>query len=347
MTEPSFPDPGHSASQSGPGKPATGPASGLVTRPVTRLTARQVTGLVTGLMSRGFSNAYLLLTLAALFWAGNAIGGKFALGVITPTTLTFLRWAVATVLVGLIAAPKLRQDFAAARRHWRQLLTLGAVGLGAFNLSLYAALEYTTAINVTIEQSAMPILIILINYVLYRQRIRALQGLGIALTIAGVVLTVTHGNPFALLESGINRGDGIMVIAILLYSGYTVALRNRPAMHWLSLLFVLCVGAMLLATPFYLVEGIRDGFTVPPLRGWMIVGYGVLFPTLGSQLFFIRGVELIGANRAGVFINLVPIFGTVLAVLVLAEAFRLHHLLGLILVLGGITLVERYRRTEA
>jgi drug/metabolite transporter (DMT)-like permease len=290
-----------------------------------------------------FSNAYLLLGLTALFWAGNAIAGRFAAGVITPTTLTFLRWSIATLLIGFLAAPHLRRDLLALRRHWLLVFSLGALGFAAFNLLLYQALNHTTAINVTIEQSAMPVLIMVVNFLAFGQRLRVLPLIGVAATIGGVVVTATRGSPLSLIALDINRGDAIMMGAVVLYAGYTVALRFKPSVHWLSLLFAMAASALLFTVPFFVVEVVGGDFAVPSIEGWLIVAYTAVFPSVLSQLFFMRGVELMGSNRAGVFINLVPIFGSLLAVLLLDEAFRGYHLLGLVLVLGGIALVERFR----
>lgn len=291
-------------------------------------------------------NAYTLLVLTTLFWAGNAIAGKLAAGVIDPVELTFFRWLVACALVFVAARPHLARDWATMRRHLPLLFALGALGLAAFNFALYGALHHTTAINVTIEQSCMPVLIMLANYLFFRQRIGAVQGVGVVLTIAGVVLTATRGAPLEVLETGINRGDAIMMLGVLLYGGYTVALRFRPQIHWMSLMLALAVSALVFSAPFYVAEGLREGFQAPGAKAWTIVVYTAIFPSLLSQVFFIRGVSMIGPNRAGLFINLVPIFGALLAVLLLGEDFRAYHLAGLVLVLGGIALAERFRRAE-
>ena len=122
-----------------------------------------------------------------------------------------------------------------------------------------------------------------------------------------------------------------------------MALRFKPSVHWLSLLFAMALSALLAATPFFVVEVLQGSFAAPTPRGWLIILYTGVFPSLLAQLFFLRGVELIGSNRAGLFINLVPIFGALLAVVILGEDFQSYHLLGLVLVLGGITVAERFR----
>jgi drug/metabolite transporter (DMT)-like permease len=288
------------------------------------------------------ANPYTLLTLTTLFWAGNAIAGRFAAGVISPVTLTFTRWLIAAALFYLFARPHLKRDWAIIRRHIPYLFGLGAVGLTAFNIFFYWALNYTTAINVTIEQSAMPVLIIVANYLFFSLRITALQALGVLLTIVGVIVTATRGSPMDVLETGVNRGDALMMLCVLLYGSYTVALRFRPDIHWMSLMFVLTFSAVIFSAPFYAIEVYRDGFTLPGPEAWAIIAYTAIFPSMLSQLFFIRGVAILGPNRAGLFINLVPLFGAVLAVVILGEVFRAYHLAGLLLVVGGIAMAERF-----
>ncbi len=288
------------------------------------------------------ANPYALLTLTTLLWAGNAIAGKLAAGVISPVALTFARWLLACVAFYFFARPHLDSDWPAIRKSLPLLFGLGALGFSAFNFGLYGALHYTTAINVTIEQSAMPVLIIFANYLFFSVRITGLQGVGVLLTIIGVLVTATRGSPLAVLESGVNRGDVVMMLAVLLYGSYTVALRFRPDIHWTSLMFVLTCSAAVFALPFYAVEILRDGFRMPGPEAWAIIAYTVIFPSMMSQAFFIRGVAMLGANRAGLFINLVPIFGALLAVLILGESFRPYHMVGLALVLGGIAIAERF-----
>jgi drug/metabolite transporter (DMT)-like permease len=288
------------------------------------------------------ANPYALLTLTTLLWAGNAIAGKLAADVISPVALTFARWLIACVAFYFLARPHLNSDWPAIRKSLPLLFGLGALGFSAFNFGLYWALHYTTAINVTIEQSAMPVLIIFANYLFFSIRITGLQAVGVLLTIIGVLVTATRGSPLAVLESGINRGDAVMMLAVLLYGSYTVALRFRPDIHWTSLMFVLTCSAAVFAAPFYAVEILRDGFRMPGPEAWAIIAYTAIFPSMVSQIFFIRGVAILGANRAGLFINLVPIFGALLAVLILGESFRLYHLVGLALVLGGIAMAERF-----
>lgn len=290
--------------------------------------------------------AYLQLVCATLFWAGNAIAGKLAAGTVTPVALTFYRWLGASLVLLVMTRAQLRRDAQALAAAAPRLFALGAIGFAGFNFALYHALHYTTALNVTIEQSCMPVLIALGGLLLFRERASHLQLLGIALTVCGVLVTVAHGDPISILHMDLNRGDGIMLLGVLCYAGYTLGLRYRPAVHPGSLLCALALAATLTSAVAYLPEAVAGPARIPP-RGWALIAYTALLPSLVSQLFYIRGVAALGATRAGLFVNLVPIFGAALSVALLGEQLRAFHVLGLLLVLGGIGLAERHRPRAA
>ncbi len=292
-------------------------------------------------------NAYLLLTLTTLFWGGNAIAGKLAVGHISPMVLTSVRWAMATLVMLVIGLPQLRRDWAVIRANWLLLFALGAVGFTLFNAVFYSAVHYTSAINASIEQAGMPMLIFVFNFVLYRMGVSWGQIIGFTLSLVGVALTASHGDLTTLAELDMNRGDALMLLAIVLYAGYTVALRYKPQLHWKSLMLAMCIAAFVSSLPFAVWELSGDGGLLPDARGWIIAAYTAIFPSIMSQLFYIRGVELIGANRSGLFINLVPIFGTLLSIALLGETFHAYHAMALVLVLGGIGLAEHSGRKRA
>lgn len=287
--------------------------------------------------------AYLLLFLTALFWGGNAVAGKLAIGHVSPMILTAMRWGFAFVILLAIGWPRLRGDWPRVRHHWLYLIVLGMLGFTVFNVALYSALLFTSAINASIEQAAMPMVIFLANFLLFRMRVAAAQIAGFLISIAGVMLTASHGDPARLLKLDVNFGDALMVVAVLVYGGYTVALRFKPAIHWQSLMIALTFGAFVTALPFAAAEAAYGTLILPDARGWAIVAYTAIFPSILAQIFYIRGVELIGGNRAGLFINLVPVCGTLLSILILGEAFHFYHAIAMALVLGGIWLAEHRR----
>ena len=284
--------------------------------------------------------AYLFLLFTTLLWGGNSVAGKLAVDHISPMTLVFLRWVLAVLIMLPIGWRTLREDWPIVRKHWIVLAALGASGFTFFNTIFYTALTYTTAINVSIEQAAIPVLIIIANFFLFRLRVNWAQIVGVVLTIAGVVLTASHGDPRQLLKLELNFGDAIMLVAVLLYSGYSVGLRLKPAMRWQSLMLAMSVAALVTSLPFFLWEVAAGKVIVPDARGWAVTLYTAIGASIVSQIFYIRGNELIGANRAGLFINLVPIFGTLLSVLIVGETFQPYQALALALVLGGIALAE-------
>ena len=304
------------------------------------MTSRQVSPAVHLL-----THHYLLLTITALVWGGNAVAGKLAVGHISPFLLTLLRWAVACAVLLPFAIPHLKQDWNTIRKNLPFLMALGAIGFGIFNNLMYLALNYTTAINVAIEQGSMPLIVFALNYVLFRTRVTSFQVLGFVITLTGVALTVTRGNLLALGSLELNIGDVIMLAAIIVYGIYSVLLKKKPDIHLMSLLFVLGFSAFLGTIPFALYEVSTATIQWPDLQGWGVVLYAALFPSLVSQLFWVMGLEKIGSNRGGIFINLVPIFGSLLAILILGEAFQLYHGIGLLLVLGGIALAQKTGKT--
>lgn len=288
--------------------------------------------------------AYIFLLVTALLWGGNAVAGKLAVGHVTPMTLVFFRWAIAVAVLLPIGGRAFVEDWPVIRRHLLLILLLGACGFSLFNVIFYAALNYTTAINVSIEQASMPILIIVANFIFFRLWVGWAQALGVALTVVGVVITASHGDLAGLMRLNLNFGDAIMLVAVILYSGYSVGLRLKPALQWQSLMLALSIAALVTSVPFFVWEVASSVAVFPDSRGWAITLYTAIGASVVSQVAYIRGIEMIGANRAGLFINLVPIFGTLLSIVLLGEDFHIYHAIALALVFGGIWLAEHGSR---
>ncbi|MEM0898534.1 MAG: DMT family transporter [Pseudomonadota bacterium] len=289
----------------------------------------------------------MLLFFTTLFWSGNAIAGKLAVEHVSPMTLTLLRWVMAFAIMVVIGGPQLKKDWQRVKPALPVLLSYGIVGFAGFNIALYSALNYTSAINVTIEQGAIPLLIFIGNFMLFRIKVTTGQMVGFSLTLAGVIVVASNGSLTNLLALQFNRGDLLMGIAGIFYAAYSIALRYKPDVHWKSLLIVMAFSALLTSIPFAIWELGTPRGIFPTTSGWIIAVYTAVFPAILCQVFYIRGVDLIGPNRAGLFINLIPILGTLLAVVILGEAFGWHHAFALVLVLGGITLAERARAKDA
>ncbi len=294
-----------------------------------------------------YRTAYSLLLMTTLFWAGNAVAGKFAVGHVSPMLLTSMRWAMATIILATFSLPGLKRDWPVVRPRLLYLFLLGTAGFTAFNVAFYSAARFTTAINISIEQAGVPMLVFLGNFVLFRLRVSIAQIVGFLMSVAGVALTASQGDIGRLAGLDVNAGDALMLLAILLYSGYTIALRVKPQIRWQSLMLVLAASALVSSLPFTAWEAASGGMILPDTQGWAVAVYAGTFASVLSQVFYIRGNELIGGNRAGLFFNLVPIFGTGLSILLLGEAFHAYQALALVLVLGGIGLAEHSGRRMA
>ncbi len=284
---------------------------------------------------------YLLLTLASLLWSANFIVGRAVHGSVPPVALAFCRWAGASLLILYPAWPHLRRDWLAIRRGWPILLLLAAVGVAAFNTLVYTGLQTTFALNALLMQSTMPVLIVAMSFLLFRERVSKRQAFGITLSLAGAATIILRGDPGALRTLTINHGDLLVMIAVLCYAAYSVLLRLRPAIHPLSFVAVTFAAGTLMLVPFFLGE-IHGGRTLEfNLVTLLAVGYVAIFPSIVAYLCFNRGVELVGANRAGLFIHLMPVFGSLMAIAFLGESFRWFHGTGIVLIAAGILLATR------
>ena len=289
------------------------------------------------------NHPYSLLILAVLFWAGNFILGRAFHSDIPPIALAFWRWLGAALLVSGPALKFLRRDGPMLRRHWRMVLLLAALGIAAFNTLVYSGLQYTQAINALLMQSLMPVLIVALSFLLFGERVRPLQVLGILVSLGGAITLIAHGDPALLAALRFNRGDLLVAAAVVCYAGYSTLLRKRPPVHPLSFIAVTFWLGAVMILPFYLWEI----FCVRPLQlqasAVLVIGYVAVFPSIVSYLCYNRGVEQIGANRAGLFIHLLPLFGSLMAILFLGETFFPYHAVGIGLIAAGIYLATRTR----
>lgn len=223
-------------------------------------------------------------------------------------------------------------------------MTMGALGFTAFNALFYIAAYSTSAINIGIIQGSIPVFVLLGAFLVLRLPASGLQVAGIVVTTVGVIMVATKGELDRLLGLAFNLGDLLMVVACMFYAGYTLGLRKRPAVSGLGFFAVLAFAACLSTLPLVAIEIAMGEARWPSPMGMAIIGYVAIFPSFLAQISFIRGVQLIGPGRAGIFVNLVPVFAAFLAVVTLGEPFELFHLLALALVLGGIALAERGKR---
>ncbi len=294
-----------------------------------------------GLFRTAWASSILLLVLTTLIWAAHSIVGRLAVGQIGPMTLTCMRWAVALVPILFAARSSLRRDWPALRTRWLYLAAMGTVGYTAFVALFYIAAHRTSALNLSIIQGAIPALVLLGARFFLGVRFTALQALGALVTMLGVVVIAAEGDPARLMALAFNSGDMMMVVAAVLYAGYTIGLRQRPHVSGLSMLAAMALAAFVTSVPLMIWEIASGGFVWPTLGGTpgaRLCGPG---PAFAAQLFYMRGVDLIGPGRAGVFVNLVPVFGAIMAVALLGEPFAAYHVVALALVIGGIAIAQR------
>lgn len=297
------------------------------------------------------AHPYLLLTLAPLFWGGNMVAAKLAVGTVSPFVLLAARFIGALVFVLPFAARPMWRQRRALLKAWPWLLFYGAAGYAGFNALLYAGVLYTTAINSSIEQASIPVFVLVGNFVFFRVRGRGLQIIGLILTIFGVTLVATHGDLTSIAAFRFNVGDLLVLLACVIYAAYALALKFRPAVDWMSFLGSTAISAALGALACLAFSpaglGALAELQTTSSLGWGIILYVALLPSLIAQLCFAKGVDAIGPNRASLFNNLLPVFGTVLSVLIIGEQLEPYHLIAAVVVVAGIVLAEWSARRAA
>lgn len=289
-----------------------------------------------------WSKPYLLMSFTALFWAGNSIVGRAARDIMPPVALAFWRWALALVFLLPFAWPHLKRDFSKLKMSLNWVLLLGALGIGTFNTLLYTGLQTTTAVNGLLLQSMQPALILMLGAIVFGESVRLFQILGIALSITGALMIILRGDLTALMALEFNLGDLVIIIAVIVWSFYSVLLRKRPAVHPLSFLAATFAVGVVVIFPIYVAEIASGRMIESRPESWLAISYVCLFPSLIAYLFFNRGVELLGSATAGLFLNIMPVVGALLAALLLSEAIHSFHFLGMLLI--GIGILSATRR---
>jgi len=293
------------------------------------------------LTDRLYRSPGLLLTLTAVFWAGNAVGSRLAAGEITPFLLVSIRWLVVLAILWPLYGRQVRAHWPHIRPRLAGIVALTCIGLTGFSALFYYAGHHTTAINIGILQGSMPIFVLAGAYLAHGARPSLVQTVGVLITALGVLVVATQGTPLAILDIDFNVGDLAMLAACALYSAYTVGLRDRPAMPGAVFFTLLALIAAVTSLPLLALEVASAGFSMPTVKGLLVTTWIAVFPSLLSQVFYMRGIDLIGPGRAGVYVNLVPVFSAILAVTLISEPFAAFHAVALALVIGGIWLAQR------
>lgn len=286
-------------------------------------------------------NPYLLLALASLFWSGNHILGRAIAGHVPPIGISTVRWLIPALLLWPMARHHLKHDWPLIRTHWGIMLWLGITGGALFTALQYVGLQYTSALNVSVLNSLVPVLIVAAGAILFRDGIGARQIAGITTSSVGVLIIIARGQFETLRHLEFNWGDLIIVFNMMVFAIYATYLRQRPQIHWLSFIFVLAVISAASTMPFFIWESVAGNTFNPTLLTAIAIVYVAIFPSVLAFAAWNRGVELIGASRSGPFLHLIPIYTALLATALLGETLTAHHVMGFVLITVGVWLASR------
>lgn len=292
---------------------------------------------------------YLLMILPPLFWAGNATLARFVADLVPPITMSFWRWVIALLVLIPFTWTHVQKDWPEIKKGWKSIILLGILGIASFNTLLYTAALTTTAINIALSQSIIPVIIVLASMILFHDYITKKQMFAVFLCTLGAGYIIIRGDLQRLMSLEFVIGDLIMLLAVTLYALYSALLRKRPNIHPLSFLTTTFAVGVVFLLPLYLWE-IQSA---PPLvlsqPVVLSLLYVALFPSILAYLCWNRGIFEIGANQAGLYINLLPLFTALLAVFILGERFQTYHTTGIFLIFSGLLLfnlpLQRRKRT--
>ena len=290
-----------------------------------------------------FFIAAIYLVCATLFWAGNFIVGKTAsINEIPPISLNFYRWLVAWLILLPFTFRELIKKKNYILNNIGLFIVLGITAVTIFNSALFYSLKFTQVISGVLMISTVPVMIIFISSLLKIEKTNFFQIIGVGLSLTGVLFIITKADIGLLKNLDFNRGDLIMIIAMLSWATYSALLKKKKyELSQISLLQVVISFGVIFLIPLYFIDMNMGNSIKLEKPFFLTLTYVVLFPGLASFFFWIKGVALIGANRSGVFLHLMPIFGAVLAMIIFDEKFMFYHLLGAVFILMGIILSNR------
>ena len=289
--------------------------------------------------------AYIFLILTTLFWSGNFIVGKAAsLFDIPPFTLNFYRWAFAWLILAPFTLKEVIEKKNYILKNIKLIIILGITSITIFNSIVYYSLNFTQVISGVLMISTIPVMIIIFCWLFRIEKTNVYQICGVIFSLLGVVVIITRADLNILLNLNFNKGDIWMVVAMFSWAMYSALLRKKKfKLSQLSLLQIIITAGLIFLLPAYLVElslGYKTSINLPFI---LTLTYVVLFPGLASFIFWIKGISIIGSNRSGIFLHLMPIFSTIMAILIFGEKFMIFHSIGAVLIIAGIILSSRGR----
>lgn len=282
---------------------------------------------------------YILLVLTTLFWSGNFVVSRGMHTEIPPFNLSFWRWVVALLILAFFGLHHFLRQRTLVRRHLRFICIQGFLGVTAFNSLIYLAVQSTTAINAVVVNSCIPVLIAVCSWVMYREVMTPRQCLGVVISLAGVFLIIFRADLAILLSLQFNRGDLLVMVAALFWALYSANLKRYPeGLHPLAYLCGIVIAGLIFLFPMYLAELFQGKSFQPTLGTLAAIVYVALFASVLAFIFWNRAVRMVGANKAGPFIHLMPVFSTILAIIFLGEQIHLYHFIGMAFIFTGITM---------
>ena len=290
--------------------------------------------------------AYIFLILTTLFWSGNFIVGKAAsLYEIPPFTLNFYRWIFAWLILAPFTLKEVIDKKNYILKNIKLIIILGITSITIFNSIVYYSLNFTQVISGVLMISTIPVMIIFFCWLFRIEKTNVYQIFGVIFSLSGVVVIITRADLNILLNLNFNKGDIWMVVAMFSWAMYSALLRKKKfELSQLSLLQIIITAGLIFLLPAYLVElslGYKTSINLPFV---LTLTYVVLFPGLASFIFWIKGIAIIGSNRSGIFLHLMPIFSTIMAILIFGEKFMIYHLIGAVLIITGIILSSRRQK---
>ena len=289
-------------------------------------------------LDRRHAQAFAMLGIVMVLWAGNSIVARAVRHDVAPFTLAFLRWAGASLVVAPFAIRPLVRDWPAILRGWKPLLLLGVLGIGTFNALLYSGLQHTTATNALLLQAATPAVMVFLDRVLFGVRARGWQTVGVAASMLGVLVIVFRGDASAAFSLRFGLGDALILVSVLVWSLYTVFLRLRPEISptsFIAVTFFIGVAMMAPLAAWEWQAGARIDWRAPIVAA---VLYVALLPSLLSYFIYNHATAIVGPAQAGQAITLMPLFGAFLSAALLGERLHSFHFAGMALILAGIAL---------
>jgi len=287
--------------------------------------------------------AYIFLLLTVTFWAGNFVVGKFAsMYEVPPFSLNFYRWFFAWLILAPFTIPEIikKKDYIIS--NYKLFIVLGVTSITIFNSIVYYSLNFTQVISGVLMISTIPVMIMFFSSILKIEKTNIFQVIGVILSFLGVIIIITKANFEILKNLNFNKGDITMVIAMLSWALYSTLLKKQKyEISQLSLLQVVMSFGLIFLIPIYFIE-YQLGFRITLEKPFiLILSYVVLLPGLASFILWIKGISIIGANRSGVFLHLMPIMSAIMAMIIFNEKFMFYHMLGACFIILGILLSNK------